>query len=508
MKKELAVEYAVKNTFFLYISNLIIEVVNLFISIYIIRKLSVETFGFYNFILGSMFFVQILTISSIATIISRFVPEMIEKASFKLLHKFTLWAYTAVFIFLILVSFAFYIFRSQMAVFFKLSQLPNFTVPIILYMFSYILLQLTKSYMSASLLQKEVTFSNISASFFRIILYIIFLSHITLYQIFLIETAANSVNGILQFIVFVKYLMLNMQRDTGEKLKNLRARVLKYGVLSFFNEMGAGMISKASSYYVISAMSDSYKLGQYSFAYKMNDIFMKIFPIDQISNVLKPIFFRKYVSSNEHGAVLNKMYVFLYKFLLWLLVPLCFYFISVSDIIIVNIFDPKYLNAAVITNIIFMFILFNAFQMPLGYVVLSMEKLEINLISKVFLIYNILGSIFIIKDYGLIGVAVILGSSILFKNLSILFMLRKYIKLSFPLKSIFKLLSAGMLIILFNIYFKKVPGLHPYIFLMLSFAICMSGYYFVTRAFKPFSIDEKEIVNMIFSKMKMGFLRI
>jgi len=309
-------------------------------------------------------------------------------------------------------------------------------------------------------------------------------------------------------MVFAKYLASNKARDTGEKLKNLRARVVKYGVLSFFNEMGAGMISKASSYYVISAMADSYKLGQYSFAYKMNDIFMKIFPIDQISNVLKPIFFRKYVSSNEQGAVLNKMYVFLYKFLLWLLVPLCFYFISVSDIIIVNIFDPKYLNAAVITNIIFMFILFNAFQMPLGYVVLSMERLEINLISKVFLIYNILGSIFIIKHFGLIGVAVILGSSILFKNLSILIMLRRYIKLSFPLGAILKLLLGGMLILIFNIYFKRTPGLNPYIFLTLSFAICMACYYFTTRALNPFSADEKEIVNMIFVKMKMGFLKI
>lgn len=508
MKKETAVDYAVKNTFFLYLSNLIIEVVNLFISIYIIRKLSVETYGFYNFILGSMLFIQILTISSIVTIIVRFVPEMIENGSFRLLRKMTYLTYAAVAASIVLVSVCFLVFKANLGDFFKLPHLADYYKYIIFYMFTYIFLLLSKTYLSASLLQKEVTFANIVTSFIRIAVYLLFFKRINLYIIFSIESSVNLLNSVLMMNVYFDYLRKNAKNDTGKAIKNLKNRVVKYGLLSFFNEMGAGMISKASSYYVISAMSNAYLLGQYSFAYKINDIFMKIFPVEQISSVLRPIFFRKYVSSQDKSATLNKMYVFLYKFLLWILAPLCLYFISVSDIVIVNIFDPKYSDAYMITNIIFTFILFNAFQIPLSYVVLSMEHLEINLMSKIFLIYNIVGSILIIKHFGLIGVAFILGSSILFKNLFILIALRKYIKLSFPAASILRIMFAAMLPVPLNILAKNTMHIHPYIYLAETFILSISIFFIASKLINPFDSDEKEIVNMILKKMRVGFIKV
>ena len=326
MKKSTAVDYAIKNTFFLYIGNLIIEAVNFLISIYIIRKLTVETFGLYSFILGSMLFVQIFTISSISTIVNRFIPEFIEKKRFSLFSRLFYYSYPIVFVCLAIISVLLFFYSEKFGRFFNLLDFAKYKIEIILYMISYIILLLSRAVTSSTLLQKESAVSNIASSVVRIVLYGFFLSRINLSLIFIIEFIVNAFNAFTQSFIIVKYLAKNKINESKEKIINLKKRIIRYGFLSFLNEMGAGMISKATSYYIISAMSGSFLLGQYSFAYKVNDIFMKIFPIYQISNVLKPIFFRKYINKPNDMAVLNDMYVFLYKFLYWILAFFLFLF--------------------------------------------------------------------------------------------------------------------------------------------------------------------------------------
>ena len=508
MKKSTAVDYAIKNTFFLYIGNLIIEAVNFLISIYIIRKLTVETFGLYSFILGSMLFVQIFTISSISTIVNRFIPEFIEKKRFSLFSRLFYYSYLIVFVCLAIISVLLFFYSEKFGRFFNLLDFAKYKIEIILYMISYIILLLSRAVTSSTLLQKESAVSNIASSVVRIVLYGFFLSRINLSLIFIIEFIVNAFNAFTQSFIIVKYLAKNKINESKEKIINLKKRIIRYGFLSFLNEMGAGMISKATSYYIISAMSGSFLLGQYSFAYKVNDIFMKIFPIYQISNVLKPIFFRKYINKPNDMAVLNDMYVFLYKFLYWILAFFCFYFISISDIIIIHIFDPKYTNSIAITNIIFMFTLFNSFQIPLGYVVLSLEKLEINLFSKIFFIYNIIGSIFAMKRFGIIGVAFILGTSILFKNLFILIGLRRYVKLSLPFMSLIKSTFIASIVLIIVYYGKIIISINPYVFLVISFLISIPVYYFLSKLIIPFNEKERELINMMTEKSRIKFVRL
>lgn len=508
MKKKTAVDYAVKNTFFLYVGNLVIEAVNLFISIYIIRKLSVETFGLYNFILGSMLFVQIFTISSISTIVNRFIPEFTEKRRFTLFKKLFWYSYAIVFVCLAVISVLIYFFAGNFASFFKLDEIPLYRTEIMLYMFTYIILLLSRAVTSSTLLQKESAISNITASIARIAAYVIFLSRINLSVIFLIEAAVNGFNAFTQSMVIVRHLAKNKLNESKEKIENVKGRIVRYGLLSFLNEMGAGMINKATSYYVISAMSNSFMLGQYSFAYKVNDIFMKIFPLAQISNVLKPIFFRKYINKPDDMSLLNDMYVFLYKFLYWILAFFCFYFLAVSDIIVINVFDPKYSDSITITNIIFMFTLFNAFQIPLGFVVLSLERLEINLYSKIFFAYNIIGSIYAMKWFGIIGVSFILGTSILFKNLFILYGIRRWIKLSNPYSSLLRSTVIGIAVFCAVFAAKRYLHMNPFLFLAASSVLSAVLYYLLTKAMMPFTEKERGVINMISEKTRLKFLKI
>ncbi|MEO0289401.1 MAG: oligosaccharide flippase family protein [candidate division WOR-3 bacterium] len=513
MKKEIAIDYAVKNTVFLYIGNLFVSLSNLLISIYIIRKLTIEEFGLYSFILGSFFFVQIFSLSSVSTILNRFIPELIEKKRFSILRKLLEYSFIIVFVSLVLISILFYTFSKQFSTFFNLHDIMNYRTQIILFLFGYIVLLYVRAISSSTLLQKETAVMNIIASIVRVLVYGIFIFKIDLRKIFLIESFTSFFNAFqIYFLVILKFIKKNIYNESKEKIENLKKRILRYGILSFFNEVGAGMINKSTSYYVISSMSNPVELGKYSFAYKINDLFMKIFPIDQIANVLKPIFFMKYVNKQDDKEYLNRMYVFLYKFFFWVFSFLCFYFISVSDLVIKFVFDPKYIDSKRITDIIFMFTLFNAFQVPLAFVVLSLEKLEINLISKISLVFNIIGSIVIIKYFGIIGVAVILGTSILMKNLIIVVLLRKYVKLSFPIRSLSKTTFISLIIYFIISFIKRFfvfsMSLEAYIFIILTFLFGILSFYFLSKIFNPFETDERDIVNQMFRKMKLFFVKL
>ncbi len=513
MKKEIAIEYAVKNTLFLYIGNLFVSLANLIISIYIIRKLSISEFGLYSFILGSFFFVQIFSLSSISTILNRFIPELVEKQRYIIFKRLLEYSFIIVFISLLLISLIFVLFSKSFSTFFNLPDILLYKNQIIFFLFGHILLLYVRAISSSTLLQKETALMNIIASIFRVSVYGIFIFNINLKKIFLIESFTSLFNAsIIYIFVILKFIKNNLKNESKNKIENFRKRIIRYGLLSFFNEVGAGMISKATSYYVISSMSNSVELGKYSFAYKINDLFMKIFPIDQIANVLKPIFFMKYVDRKDDLEYINRMYVFLYKFFFWVFAFLCFYFISVSDLVIRFVFDPKYIDSKKITDVIFMFTLFNSFQVPLGFVVLSLEKLEINLISKISLILNILGSIMVIKYFGILGVAFILGFSILLKNLIILFLLRKNIVLSFPFKSLFRTiiisLSLFSLVSLAKSIFIFDSALKAYIFILLSSSAGVFIYFILSKLIQPFEIEEKNIINQMFKKIRLSFVKL
>lgn len=509
MNKHTAVELAVKNTFFLYISNFIVQMIGMVVSIYIIRVLTVEDYGLYVFILGSMMFIHMFSTSSPSTVIARFVPEFIEIKAYRLIQKTYLISLLIVLFTLALFSVAFFFFRGWAESFFKLPGLEKYTFYIIYFVFGYISLMLGRTYNATFLLLRLSSFIHISAAIVRLILYFIFWNRINLTIVLMIESTTYSIDGMFQLAIPYFHIRRKMNDNVETRIPNLRKRMLKYASLSFFNEIGAGMINKSTNNYIISAISNPFYVGQYGFANKLNDIFMKLFPLNQIASILRPIFIRKYTSSNENSDILNRMFVFLYKFLFFILAPMCFLFITVSDIVIINIFDPKYIDTILITNAIFMFALFNSFQIPLGYVVQAIEHLEINLMSKIFFIYNIFGSILMMKMMGLIGVVIILGTSILFKNLFILIALRKHIKLSFPWVSIGRTVTVTLVIFIINMIFRGIfPGLNPFVTLALIVIMDIPLYLIGIKLYSPFENDEREMVNMFFRKIKAGFIKL
>jgi len=145
----------------------------------------------------------------------------------------------------------------------------------------------------------------------------------------------------------------------------------------------------------------------------------------------------------------------------------------------------------------------SSFQFPLGLVVQAVERVEINLFSKIFSVYNIVGDILVVKRYGVVGVAVVTGTAILFKNLFIYMMARKHVKFSVDLGSLAKI-AINSIIMAVIVYSMK--GMIKNIYYFGVVVVMGAMIYFAISFFnKSFFAQEREIINKIISKPLFNF---
>jgi len=209
-------------------------------------------------------------------------------------------------------------------------------------------------------------------------------------------------------------------------------------------------------------------------------------------DVIRPSFFTRHAQTNNVKE-LDKMFKFLTKLIAFFCFPLIAGVFVLGDKLIIYIFDPKYLEALKVLWIMAAFTALNSFSFPLGLVVQSVERVEIHFFSKIFSIYNLIGDLIVVKSYGIIGIALVTSTAVLFKNLFIYFFAKKYVSFSIDLRSLFRI-SVNSLLMAVVLYLFRGLAVELYSFLLV---LLVGGLFYLLAAYlnKGFSKDERRIVN-------------
>jgi len=163
--------------------------------------------------------------------------------------------------------------------------------------------------------------------------------------------------------------------------------------------------------------------------------------------------------------------------------------------IIVHIFDPKYLDSLYVLWVFAAFTALNSIQFPLGLVIQAIERPEITLYSKIFAIYNLIADILVIKHFGILGVAIVTSTAILFKNLFLYKFTQKHISYSINFKPISRIIfnSAGMSFLVISIK-GFIVNIYSLFGVMLLGGI---AYFMISFINKSFTAKERQIINNI-----------
>ena len=103
-----------------------------------------------------------------------------------------------------------------------------------------------------------------------------------------------------------------------------------------------------------------------------------------------------------------------------------------------HIFDEKYLPAYWVTCVSLVGLIFHGLFYPLNLVIQLKERVEINLYSRVVVVFSLLGGIYAMKHWGIVGVAAATVTGELLKNIFMLFMLRRFVAIRYARNIFFR----------------------------------------------------------------------
>lgn len=489
----------VENTKFITYSKILTQIFGLVVQIFVIRKLSVDIFGEFNFLLNIFVIFQIFSISPITNVFYRYLSEFAENNDYKKMNKLLIIGISiSFFIFIILIVLVI-VFKSKLINIFSIKHFNEnkFCLLLFLMYFSNILTIIA----SSLLLHKYLGIYRILCSFTKSVIYISILNNLTLNKLLTTEIVYNSLLAILLLITLIIYLIKNRKRELKNKSqKNYKKRIFRFGIYTSLNQLGAGIIGKSSDYLIISAIGNPVSVGLYAFAHKIYGIFYKVLPMRDVLSIIRPLFFQKY-AKNKSKKSINQFCNILVKIMLPLhILPFLIFFVYGKPII-KYIFDVKYLQAYIPTCIVLLSLSITAIYYPIGLVVQLFEKPEYAFYAKIVVVFSIFAGIFSMKFWGINGVvtATLIGN--LLKNLIMFRLIKRHILLKYDIKNIFNYFWISIFtIIIFYIFNHFVNNL----FSLLSFIVLYTIIYiFLIVIYHPYKKSEIEILIKISDSSKL-----
>ncbi len=435
MNKKSSAGILISNTGWVYTGKIVTQLFSLVASVLVIRKLPIDTYGAFTFIFGLYAFFQLFIYSPLQYVAIRFLPEMEANGHTRSIKRFIFGSSAIALSATILLLFLMNSFEANVTGWFNIVGFESYSTPFYIFVIAYSLKLLIETMMISFLMHRITALLNILIFALRSILYVAFLHRLDVALLLEIEYAINIIYFVVASVILMRSEVIKSLPQSTTNYQRYTPRIRRFWLLSIFSELGAGLIGRTSDYYIISAMSGSFQVGLYGFAVKIYEIFYKILPVKEFDSVLRPIFFNRY-DQNTPNDVIIKFYSFMVKMMMPVFIFPFIYFMVFGKAVIFNVFDPKYIDSYIVTNIILLGIVVNGFFYPLNMVIQLKEQVQINLYSRIVVVFSIVAGIILMKHYGIIGVAIATLLGEILKYFSMFFMFRRYMKLIYPLKDL------------------------------------------------------------------------
>ena len=263
----------------MYGGKIITQVLGLVATILVIRKLPVELYGTYTFLFGLFFVYQLFITSPIKNVLLRYVPELSAAGATSIIYKLIVYSQVFAIILISVFSLLLFQFKTEFTHFFHIKNFDIHFKAFVVFVFFYALKVMSETIIASFLRHPVSTKANVLVVIVRASSYLVLLSSITVNIMLYIEALVS-----LLFLLFVLPTILKELLKKSEKLNKeiagriVKGRVIRFYFLSFFSELGYGIIGKTSDQYIIAAISSPFYVGLYGFALKIFEMFYKVLP--------------------------------------------------------------------------------------------------------------------------------------------------------------------------------------------------------------------------------------
>jgi O-antigen/teichoic acid export membrane protein len=287
---------------------------------------------------------------------------------------------------------------------------------IILLYFQSTIMQLT---LSAHMLHRYAIGSTAVFALIKLVLYSAFsyFGKLSLDTAILTDTVAFGVSFLIMRVVYYKRCVTADARAPYRPDREERKRMLRYGLLNNFDEVGVLFMYSTLDNFFLAAFLSTTAVGVYSFYSNLRQMVQSVMPAFYFSNIVQPMLFS--VPFDEAGRKMPAYFSFLINMGLLLQWPALAFSFAYHAELVQFVFGGKFIEYSWLLPVIMSSGFLNTFSEPVYLIAQYRERAGIVLLSKVFLIYNVIAMAVLVPTLGVYGAALAAGTAQLLKNLFI-----------------------------------------------------------------------------------------
>ncbi len=408
----------VDNLIFRTLSQLVVAVTY----VVLVRKLSEHDFGLYQ-----LFYTFPPTISAvfslgIAVTLRRYLPEYLGAGKFSEASALLTWSMRLRFMANVLVLGIVFLFWDVLAPYVKIADYKDLFLIFSLIILAHLQCRLLTISLSSYQLQQWSMGLTAAFSCVKLLAYGgIALGDFTLQAVIIADVGACIFWYVSLAWAQRRYIPRAEQPQPFPKEE--RRRVLRFGVLNNFNDVGTLTLNSRTDNLFIAVLMNPLFVGAYSFCTQLEQMIQKMLPTRFFGAVVSTVVYKlNYVSEASRA---RQYFTLLLKLNYLTIFPVFVAIAAFPEALINVVFGGKFLEFSNVLVAVFAFSFLSTFQQPMGLIAELGERAGIILLSKISAIYNVVANIVLIPLLGIMGAVIATGTAIFFKNVFIWYFVRE-----------------------------------------------------------------------------------
>jgi len=467
---------------------------------YLIRYLPVPDMGAYNLIGSMLVFYSFLTSFGLESVLNRYIPEYISNENYYNIRELFFFSFGIRFISSLVIGGILYALSQKISVLFNFTKsLENVFLLVLIYLFLNSIKAIFQGVVSAYLEAYKVRYNVIGTKILTLI-FIVFIIHNKLaFKELIISLLIVCVLSNIHMLCLGIMKMNKLKKHP--KIKPIEyMRVCKYGIYSYLSTSTGIFKQLVIDNFIISYFMNMSNVAFYNYGASFVGYVKRVNPLLLLRGAINVYMVRKYYDKDKDISILRDGVVFQQKIYLFFVLPIFIGIALLGEPITKYVFMPEYLVSLPVMYILIASYLVGDLIYSFGIVTIALERLDISLYGNLFSIYNLFMNIILVKKYGIEGIALATGSTVIFSYIYYYIMVKKILKIpiSFPFESLLKVIVNIIPMIVFLYLVRDRITTIPEILLSILIAIII--YLAISLRNKVFSKKEQNILNNLIGR--------
>lgn len=405
------------------------QIFSLLIVTVLARKLSVETFGVYRVMLSTYAMGTMLLSLGVQPIIQRYLPELLarrDRHGAMRMQWLGAWSHLGA---SLLIAFLCWIFKDGLSAWLNT---PDFG-RLLPYFFLFVIFKFEAAVFEEMLTaHRSQAFRNIWLAIFqglKLLLFWAFLPQDGSVETVMVFLVLSNLVLLTAFIARILGLSRRLEEAGREDLP--WRRMIRFGLLRYTTTLTYIGFWTDIVVWFVTHFKGNEAAGLYGFAAQLVNHLAGLVPVYYLHAVIVPVYIKEY-TLNQDKSQLIKVFRFFNKVVTVTLAPVLVGSLLLIGPITSEVFDPKFLPSVDAFRYLFLGMFVFYFFNTSSFLLVILERPEITLYSRVFVIYNIVMLWILIPRYGIEGAAVATGSANAFGYIFTYLMIKRSISISIP----------------------------------------------------------------------------